>query len=67
MKCDICGNKTDWNSSYGRETFIVCPSCHKRLIKTIYNLRKYNFSPESSATQVIIEIGFIKEESKKHG
>ena len=65
MKCAICKNKTDWDTSFGRPSFIVCPSCHARLIKTIHNLRKYNFSPESSATQIIIEIGFMMKERKE--
>ena len=65
MKCELCDKKTNWDSSYGRPSFIVCPMCHGRLTKTIYNLRKYNFSPESSALEIILEIGFARDESKK--
>lgn len=51
MKCAICKRKTDWDESYGRPTFIVCPYC--------YNiLRKDN----RNALDTIIKIGIIKEE-----
>lgn len=26
--CQICGKKTDWDSSFGRANFIVCPKCY---------------------------------------
>lgn len=33
MRCAICKNKTNWNSSYGYENFIVCPKCHDAITK----------------------------------
>lgn len=33
MKCAICKSKTDWDSSYGYENFIVCPKCHDTMTK----------------------------------
>ena len=64
MKCAICKNKTDWDTSFGRPVFVVCPTCHNRLEKVISHLRKYDFSPKGSATQIIVEIGFMMEERK---
>ena len=64
MKCHICNNKTTWNESFGRETFIVCPSCHRKLTNKIKALRKFGYGPESSALEIIITIGSIKEERK---
>lgn len=31
MKCQICGRKTDWDSSVGLEKFIVCNSCFEKM------------------------------------
>lgn len=31
MKCQICGKKTDWDSSVGMEEFIVCNSCFEEI------------------------------------
>lgn len=64
MKCKICGKKTTYDESYGRETFIVCPICHEKLTKEIKTLREFKFSPESSAVQIILDIGFWMEERK---
>lgn len=51
MKCAICERKTNWDASYGRPTFIVCPHC--------YNiLRKDN----KNALDTILKIGTIKED-----
>lgn len=65
MKCKICGEKTTYEDSYGRDTFIVCSSCHKKLSKEIKRLRKYKFSPETSALEIILTIGYLMEERKK--
>jgi hypothetical protein len=56
MKCCICKRKTNWDESYGRHTFIVCPYCYSILRKN----NKY-------ALDTILKIGMIKEdlENKK--
>lgn len=51
MECAICNKKTDWDESYGRETFIVCPKCFGILRKT-----------SKDALSIIFKIGYIKEE-----
>ncbi len=65
MKCKICGHKTDWDSSYGRENFIVCPTCHREMTNTINKLRNENCLSETIATMLIINIGMKREERKK--
>ena len=65
MKCNICGKKTTWDESYGRESFIVCPRCHDKLAEDIE--RWIKIKPVSSkfiTSSIIIEIGRIKEEGK---
>ena len=61
MKCAICGSKTSWNESYGRETFIVCPVCHNRIQKVIKESISYEYD-FMTALDVILEIGYIREE-----
>lgn len=65
MKCKICGRKTDWDSSYGRENFIVCPICHHEMTNTIDKLKKENCPSDLIATMLIINIGIKREERKK--
>ena len=65
MRCKICKHKTTWDESYGRDSFIVCPSCHKRLAKEIETWRKYKVSSQSMATEIILEIGYMIEERKE--
>jgi len=31
MKCKICHSKTNWDESYGKSNFIICPACFERL------------------------------------
>ena len=33
MKCAICKEKTNWDSSYGWKEFIVCPKCFEAIHK----------------------------------
>ncbi len=63
MKCDICGKKTDWDESYGRETFIVCPTCYNKIAKIIKRSTNYDYY-DMTALEIILEIGSIKEERK---
>ena len=54
MKCCICKRKTDWDESYGRSTFIVCPHCYSILKKK-----------KKNALDTILKIGMIKEDLKR--
>lgn len=65
MKCKLCGKKTEWDVSYGREKFIVCPSCFKRIAHVIKTTTNYEYS-DVTACCVIIEMGFIKEGREKN-
>ena len=65
MKCKLCKKKTNWNVSYGRPCFIVCPTCHRKIAKMIGSFQNENCSPETIATMLIIEMGFIKEGAEK--
>ena len=35
MKCEVCKKKTDWDSSFGYEEFIVCGKCIKKMTKEV--------------------------------
>jgi len=60
MKCAICGKKTDWDTSYGRETFIVCPTCHDKIAEIVFKgSKKYS---KVTALEIILEIGRTMEE-----
>lgn len=65
MTCKLCGNETDWDNSYGRPKFIVCPSCYKRIVKVINDSTKKGYSNTTTAIVVILEMGYIKEEEEK--
>lgn len=58
MKCAICKKKTDWDSSYGYEEFIVCPHCFNRLSKN----SPINFT---TTMDFIFTCGQIRKEKKK--
>lgn len=65
MKCKICGRKTNWNESYGKENFIVCPICHDKIAKVISNITDNHPYAKLAACEVIIEIGYLKEKGEK--
>ena len=60
MKCAMCKEKTDWDSSFGKESFIVCPECHKK-IASLIERNKDKFSSNVIATEIILAIGFTRE------
>lgn len=61
VKCEICGKKIYYSESYGRETFIVCPMCHIELVNRIQKDLTYHFSASQLATEIILDIGYMKE------
>lgn len=69
MKCKICKQKTDWDSSVGRPCFIVCNHCVHELSKNmlkileIYNHDKIN--AQCATTAILLDIGYKMEENKK--
>lgn len=63
MKCNICGSKTDWDSSFGYTEFIVCPVCYKRLVKTVSPYTKTaKYSDYNAISSIIFELGKIRKE-----
>lgn len=54
MKCKICGHKTNYDYSIGRDTFIVCNKC-------AFKLAKHTSLKEIDILGVILTIGFMKE------
>jgi hypothetical protein len=59
MKCQICGGKTNWDSSVGIDEFIVCNPCVEKLRcdlhkDTYYEILKFIFS-----------CGYIRREKEK--
>lgn len=56
MKCAICNKKTDWDSSYGYEEFIVCPHCFEKLRAV-----------DGDVLDLIFACGQIRKERKEQG
>lgn len=59
MKCKLCKNKTTWDTSIGRENFIVCNDCWHKMA----NLT--NVSPSKVLSLVLI-MGNIKKGTKNN-
>ena len=60
MKCKICKNVTDWDSSCGDPKCIVCNTCFDRLVKATGR------KPSRGRVEVyriIFEVADIKEEN----
>ena len=58
MKCQICGRKTDWDSSVGMEEFIVCNSCCEKV--------KSHLHADTYATlNFIFACGYIRREKEE--
>lgn len=61
MTCTICGKETDWDSSYGRTSFLVCSVCHKKITDIIAEERNHRYDSETIATLLICEIGWARD------
>lgn len=65
MKCRICKQKTDWDSSVGRPTFIVCNHCVENLSKHMLNILEFSDKNDIGAfgaiTAILLEIGYAME------
>lgn len=58
MKCQICGRKTDWDTSVGVEEFIVCNSCVEELKTRLH-------TNVSKTLSFIFACGYIRREKEK--
>ena len=67
VKCAICKKKTTVDTSYGRDTFIVCYSCFKRLSactrKILDSTVDNEYKDYPLTLGLILSIGTIKEEN----
>ena len=65
MKCRICKQKTDWDSSVGRPCFIVCNNCVEKLSKHILNILEFSDKNDIGAlgatTAILLNIGYAME------
>lgn len=61
MKCKLCRNKTDWDSSYGRLNFIVCEKCMNEFTRYIRKHVKSDSTAEILSLDIILKIGFMRE------
>lgn len=59
MKCKICKKPTNWDESYGKSNFIVCPTCFERLAKATG--KKFP-KGQNLIMNIIFEIANIREE-----
>lgn len=55
MKCAICNQKTNYDVSYGTDSFIVCPTCFKRI-------KRMTVKSSADTLDFILAIGEIKED-----
>lgn len=58
MKCQICKRRTNWNESFGHESFIVCPKCE-------YRLRQFFGKDWFRSIELIMTLGELREEFEK--
>ena len=70
MKCKICKQKTDWDSSVGRPCFIVCNKCVEKLSNNLINcIESYKeckkYGERAAMTAIILNIGYKMEENSK--
>ena len=57
MKCKMCGKKTDWDSSVGRDNFLICNNC----VEELHNRCDVK---RADIVDIILLIGFKREERK---
>lgn len=62
--CAICGNKTEWDESFGKSSFIVCPKCFKKIIKRFREAYS-GIDAVGQALTAVLAIGEAKDESEK--
>jgi hypothetical protein len=65
MKCKICKQKTDWDSSVGRPAFLVCNHCVENLSKHMLKLLNFSNKDDIGAlcatTSILLDIGYAME------
>lgn len=58
MKCKICKQKTDWDSSMGAREFIVCRDCFGEMVREKMNrTNKSGMQARNEIMTVLFDIG----------
>ena len=63
MKCKICKQKTDWDSSMGVREFIVCPDCFGEMVRE--KQERCNLSGAEARKRVMNAIFTIGDQVKR--
>ena len=63
MKCKICKQKTDWDSSMGVREFIVCPDCFVEMVRE--KQERCNLSGAEARERVMNAIFTIGDQVKR--
>lgn len=63
MKCKICKQKTDWNSSMGPREFIVCRDCFGEMVRE--KTEHCDLSGRKARDRVMISIFTIGDQIKR--
>lgn len=59
MKCEICGKKTEWDSSVGLENFLVCNACFFQLTNECFEVPDHY----ASVFQFVFACGRVREKA----
>lgn len=63
MKCKICKQKTDWDSSMGTREFIVCRDCFGEMVRE--KMERCDLSGAKARDRVMISIFTIGDQIKR--
>lgn len=57
--CQVCGDATLWDESFGYNKYIVCPRCHELMKKEIFN------GSYEKTDSFILSMGLLREKILK--
>lgn len=63
MKCKICKQKTDWDSSMGKREFIVCYDCFSEMVRR--KMSRTDKSGEQCRSEIMAVLFDIGDQVKK--
>ena len=63
MKCKICKQKTDWDSSYGKRNFLVCSNCFREMIQQ--KVKRTNKNAVQAADEILTVIFDIGDQVRR--
>jgi hypothetical protein len=62
--CQICGGYADWDTSYGKENFIVCHSCYFKIRECFSSATNQN--PDFLIMTAIFGMAYAREVNSKY-